>query len=59
MGLFCLPPKLIKDCTPLELIETAEANIKLWKDNQDCVYLLKFSVVYLENIINKVNDLSK
>lgn len=55
MGLFCLPPKLIDECTAMELVETAEANIKLWKDNQDCDYLLKeFAVKNLKDAAKKI-----
>lgn len=39
MGLFILPN--LEEETVEDLVETAEANIKLWKKNPDCEYLLE------------------
>lgn len=53
MGLFCPPPKSIEDSTALELVETAEANIKLWKTHQASTHLLTDFAVSLLNLAAK------
>ena len=62
MGIFALPPKLKEDCTAKELIETAEANIKIYlgqvgeKDN-DWTYLLRsFALGCLEDAKEKLDE---
>lgn len=48
MGLFALPPRATNDCTAEELVQTAEHNIKLWRENRPgCSYLLDFATSQL------------
>lgn len=60
MGLFILPRP--NDETVDNYIETAEANIELWKQNKDCDYLIDcFAINNLENaarLIRKQNSTS-
>lgn len=39
MGLFCLPEDL-EDPTPEQLVDAAINNLKLWKQNPNCDYLI-------------------
>jgi len=41
MGLFALSDKELGTETVEELVETALANIELWRENPDCEYLLE------------------
>ena len=55
MGLFSLPPKPIDDCTAEELVDTAIANLKLWKENPDCDYLIfTFAIPQLNDAMRKL-----
>jgi hypothetical protein len=61
MGLFCLPvdlndPEIFpKDPTPEQLVDAAIVNLQLWKDNQDCDYLIStFAMGQLEQALTKL-----
>lgn len=56
MGYFTLPPKSQHECTPLEIVDTAIANIKLWKDYEDGEYLLELAICDLEIALLKVKE---
>lgn len=55
MGLFSLPSKPIEECTAEDLVDTAIANLKLWKENPDSDYLIfTYAIPLLNDAMRKI-----
>lgn len=61
MGLFALPPKPKEECTPVDFVDTAIHNLKLWKDNgssRENDYLVTMAISYLNDAMRKLRPLN-
>lgn len=59
MGLFVLPNKPEDQCSAEDFVDTAIANLKLWKENPDCDYLIAtFTIPYLQNAMRKLRPIN-
>lgn len=57
MGLFVLADKPEADMTILDFVEVAEANIRLWKENQSSVHILRaFAIPYLSKAAELLDE---
>lgn len=57
MGLFVLPPRLTGECTPEELVDTAIANLNLWRQqnaDQNYEYMIQMAMSYLNEAMAKI-----
>lgn len=58
MGLFSLPSKPEEECTAEDFVDAAISNLKLWKENPDCDYLIfTFALPYLNQAMRKIRPL--
>lgn len=60
MGLFSLPSKPREQCTAIDFVDTAQNNLKLWKDlggHQDHDYLVTMAISYLNDAMRKLRPL--